>query len=1063
MTALKLALLGSPHITVGGKSIVVESRKALALLFYLAITKQRQGRDLLATLFWPEQEQSRARASLRQALWLLRNAGLEPWLVVDQDALALQGEYWCDVHLFQAAISADRIDEALALYRDDLLAGFSLRDCPEFDQWHFLHADELRRQLAHALERGVLRCSEEGEYEKGLEYARRWLALDPLHEPAHRHLMRLYAYAGQHAAALRQYEECVRLLEDELGVTPEEETNELYQAIKTRQIAPAVKARPEMSAAAKSANTPALSTAVNQISPAPHVATASSPHNNLPLHLTPFVGREAEIDELVKIIADPECRLVSIIGPGGIGKTRLAVQVARHFAEMQTTDTPVVDASKTSGPTHLSSPLFVQGVLFVPLNAVDSTNGIIAAIAEAGGFVFYNRNEETCQQLMEYLRERKMLLVLDNFEHLLASADFIVDLLRDAPNVKLLITSREALNLQGEWLWRLGGLDVPEDGVAKESLLDYSAVRMFVQNARRIQPNFSLSTEFPHVVRICRLVGGMPLAIELAVGWLRVITCEQIAREIARNLDFLTTRLRDVPQRHRSIYAVFEHSWRLLSPSEQETFQQLSIFRGGFDSAAAAQVAEASWLDLAALTEKSLLSVNSSGRYTIHELLRQYGAGKLEESAEKKEATLDRFCTYFANFLCQRESMLFGPEQLQAAADVAIELDNIRAAWQWALQHGRLEEISRSATAYYFFCQLKSRFLEGAEAMQHAQESLDAMPPSRQRDLTVAQILCHLGWLCIRLGQFEKATSVLQRSCDLYVQLDEPQNFIAGDPVVPLAIVHHIQGHFHRSLELAEEALRRAEAQSNNQNLAFIHYSLTATNLALGYYEKAHKHAEAASDATRAARNRWFLPYILNESGKLSRAEGNYAEAKSLFQESYEIKREHNDPEGMAVALNHLGEIAYLQSDYEKAQHFYADAFEIYSEINDRGGLAASSRGLGQVACAKGQLQAANHWFEQALKIALEIRFWPLLYSLLLDVSHLFMRTGAEVLAIEALALVQKQPGSDYETRQRASQLLHQWQSRLPKERFEAAVQLGSAGDAEALLERILAEISAAA
>jgi DNA-binding SARP family transcriptional activator len=253
MTELKLALLGSPSVTVGEQSVVVESRKALALLFYLAITKQRQGRDWLATLFWPEQDQSRARASLRQALWLLRNAGLEPWLVVDQDALELRGEYWCDLHFFQAAISTGQIDEALLLYRGDLLAGFSLRDCPEFDQWHFLQGDELRRQLAGALEKVVLRCREEGEYEQGLKYARRWLAVDSLHEPAHRALMLLYAYAGQQAAALRQYEECVRLLEDELGVSPEEETAALYQAIKSRQIVPPVKVRPLPSAEATSA------------------------------------------------------------------------------------------------------------------------------------------------------------------------------------------------------------------------------------------------------------------------------------------------------------------------------------------------------------------------------------------------------------------------------------------------------------------------------------------------------------------------------------------------------------------------------------------------------------------------------------------------------------------------------------------------------------------------------------------------------------------------------------------------------------------------------------------
>lgn len=1041
MAELKLALLGAPSVTLGGQSVVVESRKALALLFYLTITNQRQGRDWLATFFWPEQDQSRARASLRQALWLLRNAGLQPWLVVEQDALELRGDYECDVQYFQAALRANEIDEALALYRADLLNGFSLRDCPEFDQWHFLQADELRRGLAVALEQWVRRCWEDGEYEQGLSYARRWLALDPLHEPAHRYLMRLYAYGGQYSPALRQYEECVRLLEDELGVPPEDETAELYQAIKSRQIVPLIKASRELSA-------------VGQSSPVTHTTALPPPSHNLPLHLTPFVGRKAEIDELAKWVADSECRLVSIIGPGGIGKTRLALQIARHFV-----DFPAEETLSTSPVPNL----FPHGVLFITLNTVESADGIIAAIAEAAGIVFYS-NQAMRQQLLEALHERKMLLLLDNFEHLLAHADFVVDLLTHAPNITIMVTSRETLNLQGEWLWSLGGLDVPEESVAEDHLLDYSAVRMFVQSARRIQPHFSLSAEYPNVVQICRLLGGVPMAIELAVAWLRVISCAQVAREISRNLDFLATRLRDVPERHRSIRAVFEHSWRLLTPSEQETLQQLSVFRGGFDYSAAAQVAKASWLDLVALKEKSLLSVNSSGRYTIHELLAQYSAEKLERSSAMKEATLNRFGAYFVNFLYQREAILFGPGQLQAAADIAIELDNIRAAWQWVLQQDRIEEIRRSASAFYFFCQLQSRFLEGAERLQRAQHCLESLQPSTERDLTLAAIYCHLAWLYIRLGEFELAVTVSQRSRELNLELGRPlQHFIAGDPSVPLALVYHIQGDYPRALELAEEALHMAEVQNDTHNLSFIHYALTATNLALGNYEKAHKHVEAATQSTRAVGNRWFLPYILNESGKVARARGNYAEAKSLFQESYEIKQEFSDPEGMAVALNHLGEIAWLQADYEEAKRLYMKALEIYDEINDQGGLAASFRGLGQAACAEQDLYAAKTWFARALKITIKIHYWPLIYSLLLAVGQLLMQLNAQSLAIEALALVQMQPASDVETKARARRQLDSWQSQLPPADFAAAVQRGLEGEVEMLLKQILVQLSPAA
>ncbi len=460
MSELKLTLLGSPQAMLGEKSMVVESRKALALLFYLAVTQQRHSRDRLATLFWPEQDQARARASLRQVVWLLRNAGLEPWLVIDQDALELQAGYWCDVHEFRAELAAGNLAAALALYQDDLLTGFSLRDCPEFDQWQFLQADELRRKLANALEESVLRCLEQGDYARGLDYARRWLALDPLHEPVHRHLMLLYAYAGQQAAALRQYEECVRLLDEELGVAPEAATTSLYQAIKARQIAPSPAAPANQSPA-----TPPLSP---QTDPVARPSATSIVFNNLPTQLTPFLGRETELDELEKILADADCRLVTVLGPGGIGKTRLAVQVARRFVD-------------TAAFPHADPQIFPDGVLFVGLSAVDSPSGIIVAIAEASGFIFYH-DLDPRQQLIEYLRDKKLLLLLDNFEHLLAGADFVGHLLTHVPTITLLVTSREALNLHGEWQWPVNGLPSPEEDTEEAQIWDYSAVRMFVQS-----------------------------------------------------------------------------------------------------------------------------------------------------------------------------------------------------------------------------------------------------------------------------------------------------------------------------------------------------------------------------------------------------------------------------------------------------------------------------------------------------------------------------------------------------------------------------------------------------
>ncbi len=541
-----------------------------------------------------------------------------------------------------------------------------------------------------------------------------------------------------------------------------------------------------------------------------------------------------------------------------------------------------------------------------------------------------------------------------------------------------------------------------------------------------------------------------------------MLPCAQIAREIERDLNFLTTRLRDVPDRHRSIQAVFEHSWRLLSPSEQAIFQQLSIFRGGFHRNAAEQVAGASWLDLATLVEKSLLSVDATGRYSIHELLRQYGAGKLGMDPAEKQATVARHGRYFAGFLDERLQVINGEEQRQAATEIATELDNVRAAWQWAVQQRRLDDISRSISTYYSFCQLQSRFLEGVQALQAAQGCLETLEATHQRDLTLAHVLNHQGWLYIRLGQFDHATAALQRSCDLYAQLNvPPQTIMGGDSTVALAMVYLIQGTYRRSVELSEKARRVAEGHSDQHNLAFAHYVLTAAQLALGDYVAAQSHAHQARRAARASGMSWFLAYVLNESGKVARAMGNLAEAEHYFRDSYAIKEEFGDPEGMAVALNHLGETACLQEDYGKAEQLYHAAIRLYQGISDRGGLATAAKGLGEIACVRRDYATAKQHFAHALTIATEIRFWPLAFSILLSVSRLLMQTGAQSLAIEVLRLVQQQPASDHETKERATQQLLAWQDATPADLFADAVNRGTIRTAETVISLVSAEFEA--
>jgi predicted ATPase len=350
----------------------------------------------------------------------------------------------------------------------------------------------------------------------------------------------------------------------------------------------------------------------------PALRSLSSHPNNLPRQPTPLVGREEELVEIAELFSKPDCCLLTLVAPGGMGKTRLGLQA-----------------------TAEQSDFFRHGVYFVPLAGVTSSENLPATIAAALNLSFYGA-EDLESQLQSYLHEKQLLLLLDNFEHLIDGAGTVADILSIAPEVKILVTSRERLRLQAEWTFEVTGLPVPENG-SLEAAEEYGAVELFLQSAHRAQPGFSPSPEdLQAIVRICRLVDGMPLALELAAAWVNTLNCKEIAAEIQQDLDLLATEMHDVPRRQRSIRAVFDHSWNDLSTAEQSSFKQLSVFRGGFNRLGAQEVAGATLRILSALINKSLLTRDDAGRFQIHELVRQYAAEKLgEDEGESKQPRRD--------------------------------------------------------------------------------------------------------------------------------------------------------------------------------------------------------------------------------------------------------------------------------------------------------------------------------------------------------------------------------------------------------------------------------------
>ncbi|MFQ5741355.1 MAG: BTAD domain-containing putative transcriptional regulator, partial [Acidobacteriota bacterium] len=606
MSRLLVYLLGEPSCKCDGSSIRVTRRKTWALLAYLALTDEPTSRESLTALLCPELEHTRARAILRQSLSELKRTVAGNWLTADRKTVELDSDsLWVDVREFRRLLDQARqqrsaanlaaallsFSRAVDLYRSDFLAGFTLSDSQDFDDWQFAETESLRRELAQAYEELVKGHALLGEFDRSINYARKWLRLDPLAEQVHRHLMQLYAWAGQRTPALRQYEKCSEILSKELDIRPEEKTTRLYESI--------LEGRASTPGASDSLPRRVESgTLLAEELPLPvqkaerRETTRPSPaRHNLVEPATPLVGREADLVEIASRLEDASCRLLSLVGVGGVGKTRLAIRAAFNTLEA-----------------------FSDGVCFVSLAPIRSTASLLSTLARHLKLSFESQ-EEPKEQLLQYLRDKRMLLVLDNFDYLLEAAGLVDEILARARYIKVMVTTRERLYLQSEWLFEVRGLEFPESR-RPEKVEAYSAVRLFLQCAGRVRRDRPFSREEEsEVVRICQLVEGMPLAIELAAAWLRAVSPSEISSQIQNNLDFLSGSWRDLPERHRSVRAAFNGSWELLSEEEQVAFKQLSVFRGGFRLEAAERVADTSVALLLRLIDKSLLQSRPSTRF----------------------------------------------------------------------------------------------------------------------------------------------------------------------------------------------------------------------------------------------------------------------------------------------------------------------------------------------------------------------------------------------------------------------------------------------------------------
>ncbi|MDQ5851245.1 MAG: AAA family ATPase [Chloroflexota bacterium] len=904
MARLALYVLGPLQLCCDGTPVTgLESAKVRALLVYLAVEAARpHPRAALAGLLWPELAEVVAQHNLRQALTNLRQvlgdrSADPPFLLISRetvqfnpasnswlDAAAFTGLLAaCETHPHRRAITcascAERRARAAALYRGDFLAQFFLRDSRAFEEWASLKRERLRQQALEALGYLSAYYVQRRAYQEARRYAWQWLELDPWDEAAHQHLMRALWLSGQRSAALAHYERCCRTLRQELGVEPAPETTTLYEQIRDT----------ELDAVARLDDT-----------------------GRVPAPSTPFIGREAELAQLADLLQHPACRLITLTGPGGIGKTRLAVQAA--------TD---------------QRPTFADGVSFVALAALTTADLLAPTIATVLTLVLDGRADPTTQ-LLRYLRDKDLLLVLDNFEHLLSpesagpdvAAGLVSEILRQAPRVTLLVTSRERLHLQGEWVVDVAGLPYPAD-TQREGIEGYSAVQLFLEGARRAQAGFALTVgEASWLARICRLVEGMPLGLELAAAWVRVLTCQEIARELERGLDVLAGSLRDVPMRHQSLRAVLAHSWGLLTVEEQRVLRQLAVFRGGVEREAAEQVAGASLTVLAALVDKSLLrrSMHPAGtcRFDLHELVRQYAEEQLEATREA-ETLRRRHAEYYLRLAEAAEPALRGPEQAIWLDRLEAEHDNLRAALAWAVAGGHAEVAARLAVALAWFWSERGYLSEGQRWLETVLGMRHALPGSIR-----AMALGRVAGLVAPQGDPERAQAPLQESLALWRELGNQEEiastlFLLGDSV-------HLRDPV-RATTLLEESLALSRELGDKGAIAFTLHILSGNALLQGDAVQALALEEASLALYRELGNKSQLPWGLKSLGHIALRQGDTARATTCFVESLALCREMESQRGLMYCLVGLAGVAGRQGQPERAARLLGAAEELAAAV----------------------------------------------------------------------------------------------------------------------------------